>query len=215
MSVPALRPSLAPAGSKPAAARPGPSRARRSVWRGRACEQACRGRCCCAHPSQGIDSIRNRGLPFLSSARPAMGRSCPSWMRAGVLLPHPSIPLEVTRPRSEVVLRTDRQSTPTSDPGAARPESAETLYGLELDSDPLVHVRVSESDVGSDAPDCLAEEPRYPAHLLFLLTAIAAAGMAFFELRMMWAQTPEEYSDAVRWVHGTSALNLGPIVRRV
>ena len=39
------------------------------------------------------------------------------------------------------------------------------------------------------------------AHLLFFLTAVAAAGMAFFELRMMWAQTPEEFSNAVRWLH--------------
>ena len=40
-----------------------------------------------------------------------------------------------------------------------------------------------------------------PAHLLFLVTAIAGAVMAFFELRMMWARTPEDYSVAVRWIH--------------
>ncbi len=39
------------------------------------------------------------------------------------------------------------------------------------------------------------------AHLLFLLAAVAAVAMAFCELRMMWAQTPQEYSDAVRWAH--------------
>ena len=39
------------------------------------------------------------------------------------------------------------------------------------------------------------------AHLLFVLAATAAAPMAFFELSMMRAETPEQFSTALRWGH--------------
>ena len=39
------------------------------------------------------------------------------------------------------------------------------------------------------------------AYLLFFLTATAAAAMAFFELSMMRAETPEQFSTALRWGH--------------
>ncbi len=39
------------------------------------------------------------------------------------------------------------------------------------------------------------------ASLFFALTAVSVAGMAFFELRMMQAQTPEQFCIALRWLH--------------
>ena len=39
------------------------------------------------------------------------------------------------------------------------------------------------------------------ANLLFALTAVATAGMAYCELLMMWAQTPGQFGTALRWVH--------------
>ena len=39
------------------------------------------------------------------------------------------------------------------------------------------------------------------ANLLFSLTAVGTAGMAFCELWMMRAQTPEEFGTALRWLH--------------
>src|SRR3954467_8514864 len=38
-------------------------------------------------------------------------------------------------------------------------------------------------------------------HLLFSIAAIAIAGIAASELRMMRAQTPEEFGLALRWIH--------------
>jgi two-component system, LuxR family, sensor kinase FixL len=39
------------------------------------------------------------------------------------------------------------------------------------------------------------------ASLLFSLTAVATAAMAFYELRMMGAETPGQFGTALRWVH--------------
>src|SRR6187401_1148523 len=39
------------------------------------------------------------------------------------------------------------------------------------------------------------------AHLFFSVAAVAAAGVAFCELRIMFAHTPEAFSQAVRWLH--------------
>jgi len=38
-------------------------------------------------------------------------------------------------------------------------------------------------------------------NLLFALTAIATAALAYCELSMMWAQTPGQFSTALRWLH--------------
>jgi two-component system sensor kinase FixL len=39
------------------------------------------------------------------------------------------------------------------------------------------------------------------ANLLFSLTAVATAAMAFCELWMMWAETPGQFGTALRWLH--------------
>src|ERR1039457_7455947 len=39
------------------------------------------------------------------------------------------------------------------------------------------------------------------ANLLFSLTAVGTAGMAYCELWMMQAETPEQFGTALRWLH--------------
>jgi two-component system, LuxR family, sensor kinase FixL len=39
------------------------------------------------------------------------------------------------------------------------------------------------------------------ANALFSLTAVGTAAMAFCELWMMWAETPEQFATALRWLH--------------
>ena len=38
-------------------------------------------------------------------------------------------------------------------------------------------------------------------HLLFVVTAASFAAYAFFELRIMFAQTPQQFDAALRWGH--------------
>ena len=49
---------------------------------------------------------------------------------------------------------------------------------------------------------------RARAHLLFAMTAAPLAAYAFFELRMMFAQTPQQLDAALRWAQVPLSLGL-------